>query len=429
MKFSRRGFLKACAALPFATMLPSIVHAQGQRAKRLIVVRAFGGWDVTYCMDPRLTSSTIDGPDYDNPGGGADEIANYGDLPIMVNPNNRPAADAFFSRFAANTLVVNGIYTGSIVHDECQNRILTGSREATAADLGALAAVDGGEAFTLPYIDLTGGAKVGAYAAQTGSLGRNQQILALVERDLGLRSPDGVQYPLYSPEPDQRAAIEGYLASRHEAWANKGFTDARSRKKMVDLEGAQERKLKLLEDEQRGLLLDNLSLGGRATLANQATTIVNLMKAGLCHSAAITTERGWDTHDDIDEQNNLYEQLFQGLTVLMNLLQQGGLFDETIVVVISEMTRTPRMNRDGGKDHWPSTSAMVISGGIEGGRVLGGTSRDKLDALPVDLNTGLVDTSLNTRLEYSNFISGVLSVAGVDVATYLPNVPVLQGIG
>ena len=92
------------------------------------------------------------------------------------------------------------------------------------------------------------------------------------------------------------------------------------------------------------------------------------------------------------------------------------------------MTRTPRKNKDGGKDHWPSTSAMVISGGINGGQVMGGTSADRLDALPVNLDNGVVDTALTTRLEYGNFIAGVLDAAGVDTSTYLPGVPILRGM-
>ena len=91
------------------------------------------------------------------------------------------------------------------------------------------------------------------------------------------------------------------------------------------------------------------------------------------------------------------------------------------------MTRTPKINSDGGKDHWPSTSALIVSGSIEGGRVLGGTDEGTLEALPVDLHTGSVDENGST-LSYDRFVAGVLHAVGVDTEEYLPNVEVLHGI-
>ena len=430
----RRNFLKWTAALPMVGLLPRLAWPQTPDAKRVIVVRAFGGWDVTFCMDPRLTSCTIHGPDFDNSNpsscqgvGDQESIENFGDLRVMINDLRRPAVTEFFDAHAAKTVVVNGISIGSIVHGECEQRILTGSRDVKAADVGTLTAVAHGGATTLPYLDLTGGARVGPYAAQTGMLGRNNQILALVDRTFPIPGPpeSGRVHPLHLPSPSAKVAIEDYLAKRRARWSERAGTDARSQRLSEDLAIATARKAELLSVDD--LLLDNLSFGGGTSLLEQNATAVELMAAGLCHSAAMTTETGWDTHDDITQQHALYENLFEGLNDLVARLVDANLYDETLIVVLSEMTRTPKLNKDGGKDHWPVTSAMVIGGGLDGGRTLGGTTAENLDAERVQLKTGKVDTSASTKIEYPNFIAGVLHAAGVDSQQFLPNTEVLHG--
>ena len=97
-----------------------------------------------------------------------------------------------------------------------------------------------------------------------------------------------------------------------------------------------------------------------------------------------------------------------------------------MIVVLSEMTRTPRRNSDGGKDHWSSTSAMLIGGGLDGGKVIGATN-SSLEPVGIDLNTGEPDSS-ESPLSYDQFTAGILHSIGADAEEWLPNVEVLHGI-
>ena len=57
-------------------------------------------------------------------------------------------------------------------------------------------------------------------------------------------------------------------------------------------------------------------------------------------------------------------------------LDQRGTLDDVAVVVWGEFGRTPRVNQNGGRDHWPRVcSALVAGGGIRGGQALGSTTR------------------------------------------------------
>ncbi len=82
----------------------------------------------------------------------------------------------------------------------------------------------------------------------------------------------------------------------------------------------------------------------------------------------------WDTHTrnfPILRETNLPE-FDRTYTALLEDLQSRGLLDETLVVVMSEMGRTPRINGNGGRDHWTFCySTWLAGGGIRGGTLYG----------------------------------------------------------
>ena len=66
----------------------------------------------------------------------------------------------------------------------------------------------------------------------------------------------------------------------------------------------------------------------------------------------------------------------RALSALFVDLDERGLADDTLVVVMGEFGRTPRINRDAGRDHWPHVQSILLSGaGITGGGVFGASDR------------------------------------------------------
>jgi hypothetical protein len=91
----------------------------------------------------------------------------------------------------------------------------------------------------------------------------------------------------------------------------------------------------------------------------------------------------WDTHaQNADRlQDCLCPQFDVSFAALMDDLTDRGLLDETLVVVIGEFGRTPKINKLGGRDHWGHVFSMALAGaGIRGGQVIG--SSDKNGAYP-----------------------------------------------
>jgi hypothetical protein len=82
----------------------------------------------------------------------------------------------------------------------------------------------------------------------------------------------------------------------------------------------------------------------------------------------------WDTHErnfPILRENHL-PNLDQTYSALLEDLDQRGLLDETLVVLMGEMGRTPKVNAAGGRDHWTFCYTVVLAGaGIRGGSVYG----------------------------------------------------------
>ena len=61
-------------------------------------------------------------------------------------------------------------------------------------------------------------------------------------------------------------------------------------------------------------------------------------------------------------------------------LAQRGLLDNTMVVWMGEFGRTPRINQNAGRDHWPRSWSVVMGGGgIKGGQAIGATDKDGID--------------------------------------------------
>lgn len=93
----------------------------------------------------------------------------------------------------------------------------------------------------------------------------------------------------------------------------------------------------------------------------------------------------WDTHaQNADRLQEVLCPIFDvGFTALLDDLQQRGLLDETLVVAIGEFGRTPKINSQGGRDHWGHVFSFALAGaGISGGQVYG--SSDKHGAYPRD---------------------------------------------
>ena len=85
----------------------------------------------------------------------------------------------------------------------------------------------------------------------------------------------------------------------------------------------------------------------------------------------------WDSHgDNFGLIKDHGSKLDQCLSALMDDLEQSNMLDNTLVIVWGEFGRTPKINKDAGRGHWPQVnSALLFGGGLHHGQVIGSTNR------------------------------------------------------
>lgn len=246
--------------------------------------------------------------------------------------------------------------------------------------------------------------------------------------------PTGVSLPNYFIEgpltwPGQHA---GFLGPKHDPWQingdpnsadfqmdalarREGVSAGRLRSRRQLLEQLSKRSAKITGTqsdslrEQQALAYNLLSSGklsqafeiqqesdadreryGRNKFGQSLLLARRLLEAGVpLVQATMGIVQTWDTHVDNwgKLKNRLLPQLDQGLAGLMDDLSASGLLDETLVIVMGEFGRTPKVSTlpgqtIPGRDHWAHTYSGLFAGaGVRGGQVLGQT--DKQAAYPV----------------------------------------------
>lgn len=87
----------------------------------------------------------------------------------------------------------------------------------------------------------------------------------------------------------------------------------------------------------------------------------------------------WDTHRDhfSKMKKRLLPVFDRSISTLLTDLEQRGLLEETLVVVLTDFGRTPKINKNGGRDHFPAVYSQILAGGgIRGGQVYGSSDTD-----------------------------------------------------
>lgn len=146
--------------------------------------------------------------------------------------------------------------------------------------------------------------------------------------------------------------------------------------------------------------------GQRCLLARRlAEAGVPLVNVSYCH----TPSGSWDTHSQNFKKmkDSLGPTLDTSFTALVEDLDERGLLDDTLVVVNAEFGRTPKINNNAGRDHWPWVYSLAFAGGgIRPGTIYGAS--DNSAAYPADLPRGPEDVAAT-----------IYHLLGIDPATIL----------
>jgi hypothetical protein len=126
---------------------------------------------------------------------------------------------------------------------------------------------------------------------------------------------------------------------------------------------------------------------GRHRLGQSLLLARRLVEGGVNFVAAFDgqtngQDANWDSHERLFARHRqLIPPSDQAFSALVEDLDARGLLETTLVVALGEFGRTPRINKNGGRDHWPDCySVLLAGGGVTGGAILGAS--DKVGAYP-----------------------------------------------
>jgi len=418
---NRRHFICSASATLAAIGLSPLaaLGAPNTASRKLIIVFVQGGWDPT-----RVFADGFDHDGVDMEEGA--ERSEAGNIPYIAHID-RPSVSAFMHANHQRMLILNGVMVRAIAHELCTTIALTGDTSGLSADWAAIAGHAESDAYTLPHLVLGGpnfAGELGTAVARTGS---NGQLEGLLSGDI-LKLADGTPGSLL-PRPAQ-GIIDRYINRRAQARALSASAGMDANLAAAFLEA--NRRATALQDYRHVM-----DFTATTDLRTQASVGVNALSLGLSRCVTMGHSgggiNGWDTHSENDDQQGpMWENLFGGLTQLMALLEDtpgteaATLAKETTVMVLSEMGRTPALNANLGKDHWPFTSVMLLGDGLSTDRVVGGFD-DGWMGETIDFNSGGVSDS-GRILSIESVGATVLAHMGLDPGEHVTGTEPISGL-
>jgi hypothetical protein len=391
-EFNRRHLMRgALAGVGMLTLAP-ITRVLGQQlgGRRLVACYLQGGWDVLLGPDPRDPLGTYDGIDLDI---NRLDVQYQDPIPVMSGgmevlwgPTMAalvPHADlvTIFRGMNMNTVSHESATLYSHTSIEPDNNLAKGDSLSTIA----AATFDDGKLIPNAAIDVANFNKsfdnrVTAFQMndpdEIGQLiGQNRDQLPAYLEDLVTSSLDAAR-SCVSPEYAGRLPEDQMQLSRD--------------------------RLKRIQDQD---LISRFDFGGGSeemqnirTLYNvndgageAAATAAQLLRTDLSTAVTARLSGGFDTHGNnwsFDQPDRLRRSFDAVGALVTHLREDDPNFDRTTVVVYSEFARTPRINGDGGRDHWFNDSVVVIGNTLQRG-VFGASNDQDLGIISVDQSTGL----------------------------------------
>jgi len=401
----RRDFLKQCAlvglglAVPLRFPLPTRAETKNDayEGPYYVVFNASGGWDTSYLMDPKGI-------------GGINRLYQEGDILTRGAHKYAPTAkhiqgglsnEDFYAEFGNELLVVNGLDYSVNNHSPGARYMATGKLDSLAyPTFAALVAACQGPACPLSFLTF------GNYSS-TGNLVAMSRVPYL-QSLRKLANADAVEGNERSPYHDRFALdrIERALQVQTEARAAAPrLPRAEQAENMLFAAQANSK------DLQRVIPYIPTTVP-KERLSQQADIALASFKAGVCVSANLSIGQ-FDSHANNDaDQMRLIPEFLAGIRYLLGRAENLKIRDRLVVIVQSEMGRTPTYNNGNGKDHWSIGSIMFLGRGIKGNRVIGATD-EKQFQVPLDPQTLACDRQKGIRVRPEHIHTALREFAGI----------------
>lgn len=406
---SRRSFLKQCslAGLGFAVPIcgssllqakQSAAESPGYAGPYYVVFNASGGWDTTYLMDPK----GVNGINRLYQEGEIVSVGPHRVAPIAKHIEKGLSSEDFFARFGSELRVLNGLDLSVNNHTPCERYMATGKLDSLAyPTFAALVAACYGTDAPLAFLTF------GNYSS-TGNLVPMSRVPYLQSMKLLARA-DSVQ------GVEQHPYHDAFVTDRIEKTLEQQFEARVSQVRLPRVERSQSM---LYAAQTNSKSLQRVvpfipKEPSKDRLAQQADIALAAFKAGVCISANLSIGQ-FDSHNNNDaDQMKLIPEFLAGIDDLLRRAEDLQIRDKLVVIIQSEMGRTPDYNNGNGKDHWSINSIMFMGTGITGNVVIGATD-EKQQLIPVNPHTLAIDRDHGIRIRPQHIHLALREFAGIE---------------
>ncbi len=266
-------------------------------------------------------------------------------------------------------------------HETATNWVMSGRFGSAFGDwpaMGAVAAHESGFPGTLPpYVAIPRNPSFTWELGKSAYLGgRYEAFKAGDPNQSGYRVRD---VELQEPFPEVRASRRQSLLKTVDGFARRvegndqlqAFDQFQRRATEMVLSGQAREAFAI--DQEESAVRDRY---GRTTFGQSCLLARRLVERGV--TFVTINSGGWDHHAKIwDGLENKLPDFDRGFSTLVNDLHDRGLIAETLVLAMGEFGRTPKINKDVGRDHWaPAASLLFAGAGVRPGQVIGATDKD-----------------------------------------------------
>ncbi|MCC6697278.1 MAG: DUF1501 domain-containing protein [Candidatus Hydrogenedentes bacterium] len=299
---------------------------------------------------------------------------------------------ANMAKCADKLCVLRSVTHGEAAHERGTHNMLTGYRPSPAIvypSIGSVVAHEFGPRNDLPpYIAVPSAGDpfmgTGYLSSAFGpfSVGGEPSDKSFQVRDLNL--PEGVDPARMEARKTLLAAVDSHFRQMESGDALEAMDSYYQRAyAMISSQSAREAFNIAAEPDEMRDRYGRHAMGQRLLLSRR------LVEAGARFVTVV--DGGWDHHEKIKgAMEGRVPPLDQGVSTLIADLESRGLLQKTLVVLTTEFGRTVRINKDGGRDHWPKAFSVVLAGGgIKGGVIHGKT--DAYGSEPTDSPVGPPD--------------------------------------
>lgn len=286
------------------------------------------------------------------------------------------------SNVADKIVTIHSFSHGESAHERGTNNIFTGYRPSPALkypSIGSIVSQQFGNRNNMPaYINVPSlhnefsGSGYLSHSYSPFGLGDNPENPNFKVKDLVL--PDNISLDRFDKRKKMLEVVNKDFESRIQSDSltamNSFYQDAYS---MISSKSANEAFELSLESEKNKEAYGKNGAGMRMLMCRR------LVEAGARFVSMVYG--GWDHHDNIESNMKSMAPPFDmAFGALINDLSERGLLDSTLVMVMTEFGRTPKINPTAGRDHWPRVfSVLMAGGGLKSGMVYGKSNDTSTD--------------------------------------------------